>query len=103
MFAVLLDERGQDLGRYASDVFLARRAQNIDRKVCRTAYGQSLRQIAEDSSEARGVHMGRPPMLTAHQKAEALKAIAEGTATQADLARRFNVSQSTISRLVARR
>jgi len=56
-----------------------------------------------ERAKARGVLMGRPPMLTAHQKAEAVKAIAEGAATQADLARRFNVSQSTISRLVARR
>jgi DNA invertase Pin-like site-specific DNA recombinase len=50
-------------------------------------------------AKARGVHMGRPPKLTAHQQREALKALADGTATQADLARRFNLSQSTISRL----
>src|ERR1700679_4036741 len=50
-------------------------------------------------AKARGVHMGRPPKLTAHQKREALKALADGTATQADLARRFNLSSSTISRL----
>ena len=50
-------------------------------------------------AKARGVHMGRPPKLTPHQKREALKALAEGAATQADLARRFNLSQSTISRL----
>jgi DNA invertase Pin-like site-specific DNA recombinase/predicted nucleotidyltransferase len=50
-------------------------------------------------AKARGVHMGRPPKLTAHQKREALKALADGTATQADLARQFNISQSTISRL----
>jgi hypothetical protein len=43
--------------------------------------------------------MGRPPTLTPHQRAEALKAMSEGVATQADLARRFAVSQSTISRL----
>ena len=50
-------------------------------------------------AKARGVHMGRPPKLTPHQKREALTALADGTATQADLARRFNLSQSTISRL----
>jgi DNA invertase Pin-like site-specific DNA recombinase len=48
---------------------------------------------------ARGQHMGRPPTLTAHQRREAVSALAAGTATQADLARQFNVSQSTISRL----
>jgi DNA invertase Pin-like site-specific DNA recombinase/predicted nucleotidyltransferase len=50
-------------------------------------------------AKARGVHMGRPPKLTPHQRREALQALASGTATQADLVRRFNVSQSTISRL----
>ena len=43
--------------------------------------------------------MGRPSKLTTHQKRDALKALADATASQADLARRFNVSQSTISRL----
>jgi DNA invertase Pin-like site-specific DNA recombinase/predicted nucleotidyltransferase len=50
-------------------------------------------------AKARGVHMGRPPKLTAHQQIAALKALANGTATQADLARQFNISQSSISRL----
>jgi hypothetical protein len=43
--------------------------------------------------------MGQPPRPTAHQKRDALKALADGTATQAGLARRFNVGQATISRL----
>jgi predicted nucleotidyltransferase len=50
-------------------------------------------------AKARGIHMGRPPKLTPHQWREAQADLAGGTATQADLARRFNVSQSTISRL----
>jgi DNA invertase Pin-like site-specific DNA recombinase len=52
-----------------------------------------------ERAKARGQHMGRRPQLTPHQQAEARKALADGTATQADLARRFAVSQSTISRL----
>jgi DNA invertase Pin-like site-specific DNA recombinase/predicted nucleotidyltransferase len=48
---------------------------------------------------ARGQHMGRPPAMPPQQRQEAIKALATGTATQADLARLFNVSQSTISRL----
>lgn len=52
-----------------------------------------------ERAKARGVHMGRPPALTRHQREEARAALANGAATQADLARRFNVSQSTISRL----
>ncbi|WP_363318307.1 helix-turn-helix domain-containing protein [Bosea sp. (in: a-proteobacteria)] len=43
--------------------------------------------------------MGRPSTLTRHQRDEALQALDAGTATQADLARRFNVSQATISRV----
>lgn len=50
-------------------------------------------------AKARGQHMGRPPALTPHQRREALKALTAGTATQADLARQYDVSQSTISRL----
>ena len=50
-------------------------------------------------AKARGQHMGRPPALTPHQRQEADKALRAGTATQADLARQFNVSKSTISRL----
>ena len=53
-------------------------------------------------AKARGVHMGRPPKLTAHQWREAQADLASGAATQADLARRFNVSESTISRRAAR-
>jgi len=68
----------------------------FERELIRARTGEG-----RERAKARGVLMGRPPMLTAHQKAEAVKAIAEGTVTQADLARRFNVSQSTISRLVA--
>jgi len=52
-------------------------------------------------AKARGVHMGRPSKLTRHQREEACTALAEGSATHADLARRFNVSQSTISRISA--
>jgi DNA invertase Pin-like site-specific DNA recombinase/predicted nucleotidyltransferase len=52
-----------------------------------------------ERAKARGQHMGRPPLLTPHQQTEARQALAEGTASQADLARRFAVSQSTISRL----
>jgi DNA invertase Pin-like site-specific DNA recombinase/predicted nucleotidyltransferase len=50
-------------------------------------------------AKARGVHLGRKPTLTLHQRRDALQALSAGTATQADLARRFSVSRSTISRL----
>jgi DNA invertase Pin-like site-specific DNA recombinase len=50
----------------------------------------------------RGVHMGRPPKLIRHQREEALEALSLGLVSQADLARRFNVDQATISRMVRR-
>ena len=52
-------------------------------------------------AKARGVHLGRKPTLTPHQRADALQALSAGTASQADLARRFAVSASTISRLLS--
>jgi DNA invertase Pin-like site-specific DNA recombinase len=51
-------------------------------------------------AKARGVRFGRPSALTAHQRHEALQRLARGEA-QADVARTFNVSQATISRLAA--
>jgi DNA invertase Pin-like site-specific DNA recombinase len=49
-------------------------------------------------AKARGVKFGRPSALTVHQRHEALQRLASGEA-QADVARTFNVSQATISRL----
>jgi DNA invertase Pin-like site-specific DNA recombinase len=51
-------------------------------------------------AKARGVKFGRPSALTAHQRQEAMQRLANGEA-QADVARTFNVSQATISRLAA--
>jgi len=59
----------------------------------RTAEGRSR-------AKARGQRMGRPSKLTAAQQAKARRRRAEG-ATVAELARSYNVSQSTISRLTA--
>jgi DNA invertase Pin-like site-specific DNA recombinase len=51
-------------------------------------------------AKAKGVRFGRPSALTSLQRQEALQRLAEGAA-QADVARTFNVSQATISRLQA--
>ena len=51
-------------------------------------------------AQARGVRFGRPLALTAHQRQEAIQRLSNGEA-QADVARSFNVSQATISRLAA--
>jgi DNA invertase Pin-like site-specific DNA recombinase len=66
----------------------------FERELIRTRTGEGRAR-----AKARGKHMGRPPALTRHQMQEALQELTEGTASQADLARRFNVSQATISRL----
>ena len=49
-------------------------------------------------AKATGVRFGRPPSLTAHQRQEAIQRLTNGEA-QADIARSYAVSQSTISRL----
>ena len=49
-------------------------------------------------SKAAGVHMGRPPKMTQHQRREAIARREAGEALT-EIARTFNVSHSTISRL----
>ena len=51
-------------------------------------------------AKARGVHMGRPSKLTAHQRREAI-ARRDAGETLADIARTFGVSHTTIGRLTA--
>jgi DNA invertase Pin-like site-specific DNA recombinase len=48
---------------------------------------------------AKGIKFGRKPKLTAHQIAEAKARRDRGEETQIDIARSYNVSQSTINRL----
>ena len=52
-----------------------------------------------ERARARGVRMGRPPKLTPHQRREVLRRRNRGTETLADIARSYNVSPATISRL----
>jgi DNA invertase Pin-like site-specific DNA recombinase len=52
-------------------------------------------------AKAKGVRFGRPPVLTLHQRQEAMDRLAKGE-TQADIARSYAVSQATISRLEGR-
>jgi hypothetical protein len=56
----------------------------VERDLIRTRTGEGRAR-----AKTRGVHMGRSPKLTAHQKREALNALADGTASQADLAARW--------------
>ncbi len=59
----------------------------------RTARGRA-------DAKAKGVQFGRKPKLTPHQQREAVARVKEGE-TQRSIARSYNVSQATISRLRA--
>jgi DNA invertase Pin-like site-specific DNA recombinase len=52
-------------------------------------------------AKARGQSLGRKPKLTPHQKREAIRRRDEQGETVREIARSYNVSASTISRLVA--
>ena len=67
----------------------------FERELIRVRTGEGRKR-----AKARGVKFGRPTALTRHQRQEALQRLAKGEA-QADVARSFNVSQATISRLAA--
>jgi DNA invertase Pin-like site-specific DNA recombinase len=65
----------------------------FERELIRARTGEGRKR-----AKARGVRFGRPAALTPHQRQEAIQKLAQGEA-QADIARIFNVSQATISRL----
>jgi DNA invertase Pin-like site-specific DNA recombinase len=67
----------------------------FERELIRARTGEG-RKLAK----ARGVKMGRKPKLTDHQRREALRRRDAGEPTR-EIARSFNVSHSTISRLTA--
>jgi DNA invertase Pin-like site-specific DNA recombinase len=52
-------------------------------------------------AKANGTHLGRPFKLTPHQQQEAIKRRDHGGETLAEIARSYNVSPATISRLTA--
>lgn len=65
----------------------------FERELIRARTGEG-RKRAKD----RGVRFGRPPSLTAHQRAEAIARLTAGE-TQADVARSYGISQSAVSRM----
>ncbi|MEA3073010.1 MAG: hypothetical protein QOD29_4456, partial [Alphaproteobacteria bacterium] len=65
----------------------------FERELIRTRTGEGRAR-----AKARGVKMGRPPKLTPHQIKEALHRRDAGEPMR-DIARTYNVSHSTISRL----
>jgi DNA invertase Pin-like site-specific DNA recombinase len=67
----------------------------FERELIRARTGEGRKR-----AKARGVRFGRPTKLTAHQRQEALQRLAAGE-TQSDVARSYNLSSATISRLAA--
>ena len=74
---------------------------------CRLSVGFGARELirahtgeGREGAKARGQSLGRPFKLTDHQKREAIKRRNQGE-TLADIARSYNVSPATISRLTA--
>jgi DNA invertase Pin-like site-specific DNA recombinase len=67
----------------------------FERELIRARTGEGRRRAVE-----RGVKMGRKPKLTPHQMKEALRRRDNGEPTR-EIARTYNVSHSTISRLAA--
>lgn len=67
----------------------------FERELIRSRTGEG-----RERAKARGVRMGRKPKLTLHQQREAMERRENGEALT-DIARSYNVSHSTISRLQA--
>jgi DNA invertase Pin-like site-specific DNA recombinase len=67
----------------------------FERELIRARTGEGRARAVE-----RGAKMGRKPKLTLHQQREAIKRRDRGEAVR-EIARTYNVSHSTISRLVA--
>jgi DNA invertase Pin-like site-specific DNA recombinase len=65
----------------------------FERELIRARTGEG-----RERAKARGVKMGRRPKLTDHQKREAIKRRDKGEPMR-EIARTYNVSHSTISRL----
>src|ERR1700744_4665636 len=64
----------------------------FERDLIRTRTGEGRKRAI-----ARGVKMGRPPKLTAHQQKEAIKRRDQGEETLANIGRSSNVSPARIS------
>ena len=68
----------------------------FERELIRARTGEG-----RERAKARGQHMGRPPKLTPHQRAEAVRRRDRGGETLAEIGRSYNVSPQTIGRLSA--
>ena len=88
-----LAEFERELIRYRATIWM-RTLSHLDcRAAIRTRTGEG-----RERAKARGVVLGRKPKLTGHQRREAI-ARREAGEVLTDIARSYNVSHSTISRL----
>ena len=78
----------------SSDLALASGLAEFERELIRARTGEGRAR-----AKARGQSLGRPFKLTPHQKREAIERRENGE-TLAEIARSYNVSYSTISRLI---
>jgi DNA invertase Pin-like site-specific DNA recombinase len=67
----------------------------FERELIKSRCGEGIKR-----AKAEGIHMGRPPKLTKHQRREALARVESGETLTA-IARTYNVSHMTIARLKA--
>jgi hypothetical protein len=69
----------------------------------RKSLGEMTRKLSatesRNASQFRGTFSRRKPTLTPHQRLEALARLKKGEESARDLARTYNVSRATISRL----
>ena len=68
----------------------------FERDLIRTRTGEGRKR-----AKARGVKLGRKPKLTEHQKREAIRRRDRDGEPVREITRSYNVSHSTISRLIA--
>jgi DNA invertase Pin-like site-specific DNA recombinase len=68
----------------------------FERELIRARTGEGIRR-----AKAAGVHMGRSPKLTKHQRLEVVERLDRGEETLTEIARTYNVSHMTISRIKA--
>jgi DNA invertase Pin-like site-specific DNA recombinase len=66
----------------------------FERELIRARTGEG-----RERAKARGVRLGRKPKLTPHQIREAIRRRDDNEETVREIARSYNVSHSTISRL----
>jgi len=98
ILAVITDKKAgfRSLGDTWADTTTAHGLAEFERDLILARTGEG-----RERAKARGVRLGRKPKLSPHQQREAIGRRDVDGETLADIARTYNVSRSTISRLTA--